>query len=90
MGMRGYIKEGLELAPMGSFDVEQGGVNSGPDRHGVPDGVRTDGPGFSLCAAPLESSGPEFQDGRVGGMNERRSRVYQTRDGGGDYSEGRS
>ena len=25
MGMRGYIKEGLELAPMGPFDVEQGG-----------------------------------------------------------------
>ena len=24
MGMRGYVKEGLELAPMGSFDVEQG------------------------------------------------------------------
>ena len=26
MGTRGYVKEGLELAPMGSFDVEQGGV----------------------------------------------------------------
>ena len=24
---------------------------------------RTDGPGFSLCAAPLESSGPRFQSG---------------------------
>ena len=25
MGMRGYVKEGLELAPISSFDVEQGG-----------------------------------------------------------------
>ena len=23
--------------------------------------MQTDGPGFSLCAAPLESSGPGFQ-----------------------------
>ena len=33
-----------------------------------------DGPGFSLCAVPLESSGPGFQDREVGGMKERRSR----------------
>ena len=26
-------------------------------------GVWTDRPGFSLCAAPLESLGPVFQDG---------------------------
>ena len=25
MGTRGYVKEGWELAPMGSFDIEQGG-----------------------------------------------------------------
>ena len=62
MGVRGYIKEGLELAPMGPFDIEQGGDNSGPDSRGIPEGVQTDGPGFSLCAAPLESSGPGFQD----------------------------
>ena len=37
------------------------GVNSGPDSYGVPDEVRTDGPGFSLCAAPLEFLGPVFQ-----------------------------
>ena len=35
MGMRGYIKEGLELTRMSSFDGEQGGVNSGPDSYGV-------------------------------------------------------
>ena len=63
MGMRGYIKEGLELTLMSSFDVEQGGVNSGPDSCGVLEWVRTDGPGFSLCAVPLESSGPGFQSG---------------------------
>ena len=60
MGARGYVQEGLELTPMSSFNVEQGGVNSGPDSRGVPEWVQTDGPGFSLCAAPLESSGPGF------------------------------
>ena len=73
---------------MGSFNVEQGGVNSGPGSHGILDGVWTDGPGFSLCAVPLESSGPGFRDRRVGGMNERRSGVYWTGDGREDYSEG--
>ena len=48
MGMRGNIKEGLELTPMSSFDAEQGGINSGPDSHGVLEWVQTDGPGFSL------------------------------------------
>ena len=51
MGTRGYVKEGLELTPMSSFDIEQGGINSGPDSCGVPKWVWTDGPGFSLCAA---------------------------------------
>ena len=88
--MKGDVKEGLELTPMGSFDVGQGGVNSGPDGYGVPDGVQTDGPGFSLCAAPLESLGPEFQDGREDRVNEWRSGVYRTRVGGGGYNEGRS
>ena len=75
---------------MGSFSVGQGGVNSRPDSYGVPDGVWTDGPDFSLCAVPLESYGPGFQDGRGNGMNEWRSAVYQTGVGGGGYNEGRS
>ena len=58
MGTKGYVKEGLELTPMGSFDIGQGGGQLRPDSYGVLDGVWTDGPGFSLCAAPLESSGP--------------------------------
>ena len=66
-GARGYVKGRLELTPMGSFDVSKGGVNSRPDSHGIPEGVRTDRPGFSLCAAPLESSGPGFQDGGLVG-----------------------
>ena len=45
---------------MGSFDVRQGGVNSGPGGRGVLELMQPDGPGFSLCAAPLESSGPGF------------------------------
>ena len=60
MGTRGNIKEGLELTLMSSFNIEQGDVNSGPDSRGVPEWVQTDGPGFSLCAVPLESSGPGF------------------------------
>ena len=63
---------------MGSFDVGQGGVDSGPDSYGVLEGVQTDGPGFSLCAAPLESLGPAFQDRRGDGMNKQRSGVYRT------------
>ena len=58
---------------MGPFDVEQGGVNSGPNSCGVPEWMRTDGPGFSLCAVPLESSSPGFRDGEVGGLNKQRS-----------------
>ena len=45
---------------MGSFDIKQEGINSRPGSHGVPEWVGTDGPGFSLCAAPLESSRPGF------------------------------
>ena len=37
MGTRGDAKEGLELTPMTSFDVEQGGINSGPDSCGQMD-----------------------------------------------------
>ena len=55
--------------------MDKGGVNSGPDSYRVLDGVQTGEPGFSLCAVPLESSGPGFQDGRFNGMIERRSGV---------------
>ena len=47
---------------MSSFDVGQGGINSRPGDRRVLELVQTDGPGFSLCAAPLESSGPGFCD----------------------------
>ena len=70
--------------------LDKEGVNSGPDSYGVPDGVRTDGPGFSLCAAHLESLGPLFQDERGDRVNERRSGVYRTGVGRGGYSEERS
>ena len=50
--------------------------------------MRTDGPGFSLRAVPLESYGPGFQDRRGDGMNEWRSRVYQTGVGRGDNING--
>ena len=68
----------------------KGGVNSGPGRYGVPDGVQTDGPGFSLCAVPLESFGPVFQDERGDGVNKRRSGVCWIGVGRGGYSEERS
>ena len=58
---------------MSSFDVEQGGVNSGPVSRRVLEQVQTDGPGFSLCAVPLESSGPGFRGIVRGQVNRRRS-----------------
>ena len=48
---------------MGSFDIGQRGRQLRPGSYGVPEGVWTDRPGFSLCAAPLELLGPVFQDG---------------------------
>ena len=36
----------------------KGGFDSRPGGRGVLELVRTDRPGFSLCAAPFESSGP--------------------------------
>ena len=68
--------------------MDKGGVNSGPDGYEVPDGVQTDRPGFSY-ATPLKSLGPIFQDERGDRVNERRSRINQTGDGGGGYSEER-
>ena len=44
-----------------SFDVRHGCTNSGPGSLGIPEVMQMDGPGFSLCAAPLESSGSGFQ-----------------------------
>ena len=57
---KGDVKEGLESTLMVPSMWGKGGINSGPDSYGVPDSVRTDGPGFSLCAVPLESLGPVF------------------------------
>ena len=82
MGTRGNVKEGLELTPMSSFDVEQGGINSGPDSRRVLEWVQTDEPGFSLCAAPLESSGPGFRSGGQGLVNKQRSGGAPAGDGG--------
>ena len=58
IGLRGNVKEGWKLTPMSPFDVEQGGINSGPGGRRVPERVPTDRPGFSLCTTLLESSGP--------------------------------
>ena len=50
-----------------------GGVDSRPGGRGVPELVQTDGPGFSLCAVPLELSGPGFCGVDRDWVNERRS-----------------
>ena len=39
----------------------KGCTNSGPGSLGDPEMMWTDGPGFSLCTAPLESFGPGFR-----------------------------
>ena len=46
---------------MSSFDVKHGGINFGSGSCGAPERVQTDGPDFSLCAVPLELSGPGFR-----------------------------
>ena len=40
--------------------LSKGDINSRPGGRRVLELVWTDGPGFSLCAAPLELSGPGF------------------------------
>ena len=87
-GMKGDVKDWSQLRWVPS--TLDRGVNSGADSYGVPDGVWTDRPGFSLCAAPLELLGPVFQDERGDEVNKRRSGVYQTGVDGGGYSEERS
>ena len=63
---RGNDKEGLEvnsdefLQCRGRGGRSKGDINSGPGGRGVLELVQTDRPGFSLCAAPLELSGPGF------------------------------
>ena len=59
---------------MGSFDFGQGCANSGPGGHGVLEMMQIDGPGFSLCAAPLELSDPGFQ-----GMGQRSDEQAEVR-----------
>ena len=64
---------------MGSFDVGQGGVNFGPGGRRVLELMRTEGPGFSLCAAPLNRLVLDFVVWSRGWMNERRSRCISGR-----------
>ena len=45
---------------MSSFDIQQGGRQLWTWCRRVLEGIRADGPGFSLCAVPLELSGPGF------------------------------
>ena len=47
-----------KLISMGSFDIGQGVRQPGSLR--VLEMMQMDGPGFSLCAVPLESSGPRL------------------------------
>ena len=58
---------------MGSFDVEQGGVNSGPGGCGVLELMRTEGPGFSYVLRPLNHLVLDFVAWSRGWMNEWRS-----------------
>ena len=54
---------------------DRGCANSGPGL-GVPEMTWTDRPGFSLCAAPLESLGPGFWGAWQGGRGRSRSLEY--------------
>ena len=50
-----------KLIPRDSFDIRQGYTNSRPGSLGVLEMTQMDGPGFSLCAAPLESLVLDFE-----------------------------
>ena len=54
--------------------LSEGDVNSGPDGCGVAELVRTDGPGFNLCAASLNRLVLDFVAWDRGWVNKRRSR----------------
>ena len=56
MGQRGI---GIGIPVQGCIECNRC-ANSRPGRLGVLEMTQVDGPGFSLCAAPLESSGPVF------------------------------
>ena len=59
----------------------EGCTNSGPGGLGVPELMQTDGPGFSLCAAPLELLGPGFRGSTAEWQRkEQKSGVFQTRE----------
>ena len=66
-GARGYVKERLELTPMGSFDVEQGGVNSGPGSHGILDGMRQTDLASACVLHPLNRPVLDFEAGGLMG-----------------------
>ena len=56
--------------------LDTGCANSRPGSLGVLEMTRTDGPGFSLCAVPLESLGPGFWGARQNGRGRSRSPEY--------------
>ena len=56
------MEENLIDARIGSSSLHQARVyNSGPGSLRVPEMMQVDGPGFSLCTAPLKLSGPGFR-----------------------------
>ena len=65
--VRGYVKERLELTPMGSFNVEQGGIKSGPGSHGIPEGVQTDDLASACVLCPLNHPVLDFEMGGLAG-----------------------
>ena len=51
--------------------------------------TRTDGPGLSLCAVPLESLGPGFQGAWQDGKGRSRGPEYSRPEGDGEDLEGK-
>ena len=85
MEARGFIKERLELTPMGPFDVEQEGAST-PDLIVVE--FRKGCGQMDLASAcvlhPLNRLVLDFEVGSLGGQTSGGPGVYQTRDGGED------
>ena len=65
MGVRGYVKERLELTLMGPFDIEQGGINSGPDSR--QNGGRQMDLASACVLCPLNCLVLDFETGGLAG-----------------------
>ena len=85
----GHVKEGwVNYSQWVPSMLYEGYADSRPGSLRVLEMMWMDRPGFSLCAAPLESSGPGFQGVWQDGRGRSRSLEYARPEGDGEDLEG--